>query len=35
MLRRGLENELAEAGFSVIRKISHSRGVLQVVTGQK
>lgn len=35
MLRYGLENEVKEAGFGNIRKISSHQGVLQVVEGEK
>ena len=35
MLKHGLTNEVAEAGFKNIRKISKYRGVLQVVQGDK
>ena len=35
MLRRGLTRELAEAGFTNIRKISKCRGIFQVVFGEK
>ena len=35
MLRYGLENEVKEAGFENIRKISSRQGVFQVVEGEK
>jgi demethylmenaquinone methyltransferase/2-methoxy-6-polyprenyl-1,4-benzoquinol methylase len=35
MLRHGLVNEVGEAGFKNVRKISKHRGVLQVVEGKK
>ena len=35
MLKYGLENEVREAGFENIRKISTHQGVLQVVEGEK
>ena len=35
MLKHGLENEIKEAGFENIRKISTHQGVLQVVEGEK
>lgn len=35
MLRYGLENEVKEAGFRNIRKISSHQGILQLVEGEK
>lgn len=35
MLKRGLANEVREAGFRKVRKISKLRGVCQVVEGEK
>jgi demethylmenaquinone methyltransferase/2-methoxy-6-polyprenyl-1,4-benzoquinol methylase len=35
MLRHGLENEVREAGFQKVRKISRLRGVCKVVEGEK
>jgi len=35
MLKYGLENEVKEAGFENIRKVSTQQGVLQVVEGEK
>lgn len=35
MLRHGLENEIKEAGFEHIRKISSHQGILQLVEGEK
>jgi ubiquinone/menaquinone biosynthesis C-methylase UbiE len=35
MLKHGLANEVREAGFRKIRKISKLRGVCQVVEGEK
>ena len=35
MLKYGLANEVSEAGFNNVRKISKYRGVLQIVQGEK
>ena len=35
MLRRGVANEVREAGFRTVSKTSVARGVLQTVVGRK
>jgi hypothetical protein len=35
MLKHGLANEVREAGFKNVRKLSKFRGVCQVVEGEK
>ena len=35
MLRRGLAEEVREAGFEEVRKASFARGVFQVVRGRR